>query len=696
MAKTKTTKTSTLVLLFGAISVLAAAAQSLRPGWGSVPYHEVSGTGVTFRVWAPNATSVYVPGQFNSWSTTATPLARELTNGVWTGVWSADVTTASPGQQYKYFINYSGGNVWKHDPRARLVTYSGSSAGANDIIYDPAAFNWNDDQLTPPALTDLVVYELHPGTFAASSTPSRFLAATNYLDYLKSLGVNAVEVMPIAEFPGDNSWGYNPAQLFAVENIGYGGTDGFKAFVHACHLRGLAVLLDVVHNHYGPSDLDMWDFDGWAGPGPLGGGIYFNQSNSDLQNTPYGATRPNFNSQQVCNFVQDSFTMWLAEDHVDGFRWDTPGLMMNADNYGYIPAAGSLIATINSMIHSSYSGKISISEDVYNSFGFDSAWDTTFPYYVTPVLTNTLDANRDMSVIANAVQYNVRYGGTASSRRVAFLESHDVVGDLNGGIRLVTAIDPASPTSYRARKLSTLGAAVTLTSPGVPMIFQGQEMLENQAFDSSRSVDWTKTNTYHGIVQFYRDLIAARRDLKGYTPGLEGDQCAMLVQDNGSKVIAFHRWKSGAPSQDAVVIANFTGATLGSYAMNFPATGNWYVHLNSDSTNYSSDYGNLGSTMVTASGTPARANVTIGPYSVLILSQTPDAPPQLAITTTNGTLTLSWPSAYSAWGLAVSASLGGNPGWSPVSSSQYETNASTISVSIPPAGAGSFYRLQKM
>src|SRR5208283_462850 len=97
---------------------------------------------------------------------------------------------------------------------------------------------------------------------------------------------------------------------------------------------------------------------------------------------------------------------------------------------------------------------------------------------------NTADTNRDMSVIANAIQYNVRYGGNASSARVAFLESHDVVGDLDGGVRLVTSIDPVTPNSYRARKLSTLGTIVAFTSPGIPMLFQGQEMLENQSFDS--------------------------------------------------------------------------------------------------------------------------------------------------------------------------------------------------------------------
>ena len=619
-----------------------------------------------------------------------------MTGGTWTGVWSADVNGSLVGQQYKYFINYSGGSVWKHDPRARLVTYAGSASGANDIIYDPGAFQWKGDQLGPPALNDLCIYELHIGTFYTNGASSKFIAATNRLDYLKSLGFNAVEVMPIAEFPGSDSWGYNLAQPFAVENSAYGGSDGFKTFVQACHLRGLAVLLDVVHNHYGPNDLDMWNFDGWSGGGSIGGGIYFYQSNSNLQITPYGNTRPNFSSLQVSNFVQDNFTMWLGECHVDGFRWDTPGLMMNANNYGYIASAGNLINTINSMIHSAYPGKISIAEDVYNSFGFDSAWDTTYPWYFTPVLTTNLDSNRDMNLVANAVQNNVRYGGPAGTGRVAFLESHDVVGNLNGGVRLVTAIDSATPNSYRARKLSTLGAAVTFTAPGVPMLFQGQEMLENQSFSSSLPVDWSKTNTYSYIVQFYRDLVAARRNLKGYTPGLEGDSCAMLQVDNVNKLIAFHRWKSSAPNQDALVVANFSNVALSNYSIPFPAPGAWYMHLNSDLTKYGPDYSNVGSSIVSASGSAPSGTIAIGPYSVLIFSQTPDAPPEVTINPGQSALNISWPSSYSGWALSTSTSLGTSAAWTQVPPSQYQTNSSNTFISVVPAGSSAFYRLQKL
>lgn len=688
------TKIGLGLLAAALVTCRVAEAQSTRPGWGSTPYNDAAGAGVTFRVWAPNATSVYVPGTFNNWSTTATPLTQEQTNGALDGIWSADVAGVAAGAQYKYYIN-NGGGLWKHDPRSRWVTSAGSASGANDIVYDPNAFNWNGDSLNPPALKNLFIYELHMGTFPSSATPSRFIAATNHLDYLKNLGVNAVEVMPIAEFGNSgNSWDYDPAQQFAVDNDQYGGPDGFKTFVQACHARGIAVLLDVVHNHYGPGLLDMWNFDGFAGSNSLGGGgIYFYQSDTNLQITPWGDTRPNFNSPQVDNFVQDSFTLWLGEYHVDGFRWDTPDAMMHGNDGTYIPAAGNLIGAINAMIHTN-SGKISIAEDVYQAFDFDSAWDTSYPFTFTPVLTNTADSSRDMTVVEDAVEYNVRYGGTASLSRVAFLESHDVVGDLNGGVRLVTAIDPGAPSSYRARKLSTLGAAVTVTAPGIPMIFQGQEMLENQSFDSGLDVDWSKTNTYSYIVQFYHDLITARRDLNGFTPGLEGDQCTMLRVDNTAKLIAFSRWNSADSNQNAVVIANFAGSTVNNYSIPFPSAGVWYAHLNSDSTNYGPDYGNNGSSLVTASGSPASGAVSVGPYSALVLSQTPPVRPQLAITQTNGVVNIAWPADYFGWLLNFAPSLSGTPRWTAFPIAKYQTNAASVSVNVNPSASQAYYQLQ--
>jgi hypothetical protein len=170
----------------------------------------------------------------------------------------------------------------------------------------------------------------------------------------------------------------------------------------------------------------------------------------------------------------------------------------------------------------------------------------------------------------------------------------------------------------------------------------------------------------------------------------------MLQVDNANKLVAFHRWTSAAPNQDAVVIANFANDTLNNYNLNFPSAGNWYVQFNSDSTNYGSDYGNVGSYVVTASGSPATASITIGPYSALILSQVPNVSPTLAITQTNGIATISWLNSYSGWVLDSSATLAGNPPpWNQVSASQYQTNSTTIYINAIPSGGAVFYRLRK-
>jgi 1,4-alpha-glucan branching enzyme len=451
----------------------------------------------------------------------------------------------------------------------------------------------------------------------------------------------------------------------------------------------MTVFLDVVHNHWGPTDLDLWDFDGWSGGGN-GGGIYFYQD-STLCCTPYGS-RPDYSRQPVRDYIQQNFQMWLDECHVDGFRWDTPGLMMNAGNT-FIPDAATLISTITGMMYSNYPGKINIAEDVMG-YGFDSTWDTTFYNYVTPQLAAATDSSRDMGAISYAVTSNTRFNVPGGVNRVAFLESHDIVGDLNNGVRLVTSIDTNTPNSYHARKLSTLGAAVTFTAPAVPMVFQGQDMLENLQFSSSRPVDWTKTNTYSGIVQLYHDLIRARRNLDSYTPGLKGDQCSMITVDNGSKLVAYQRWQTGTTNQ-AVVVANFSGVPRSGYSLTFPQAGKWYVHFNSDSRSYSADFGNIGSTVVTASGTPATGVVTISPYSALILSQVPPQP-QLTVTQSNGVTTVAWPNAYSTWTLQATTTLAGNPlPWSAVPATQYQKNATAIYINPAQSSAPAFYRLRK-
>lgn len=174
---------------------------------------------------------------------------------------------AKVGSEYKYRIINGDKQLFRIDPYARAVT---GSVG-NAIVVDPA-FDWSDGKFQLPAINELVVDELHLGTFhdKEQGIGDKFAETTSKLDHLQRLGVNLIEVMPLAQFPGYSSWGYNPSCVFAVET-NYGGPLGFKRFVKAAHQAGIGVVLDVVYNHFGPSDLELWQFDGWSENGQGGG-----------------------------------------------------------------------------------------------------------------------------------------------------------------------------------------------------------------------------------------------------------------------------------------------------------------------------------------------------------------------------------------------------------------------------------------
>ena len=215
------------------------------PGMGAI-FHP---NGIFFRVWAPHAKKVYVTGTFNDWNKESNPLTHEEN-----GYWSGNVENAKSGDEYKYILDTEKGMLERNDPYARALT---NSVG-NSIIHDPN-YDWGTSTFQMPAWNKLVIYELHIGTFNVreKDKPGDFYGIIDRLDYLKALGINAIEIMPPTEFPGGFSWGYNPSHAFAVE-ADYGGPKAFKDFVKAAHEHGIAVIIDVVYNHYGPGDLDMW------------------------------------------------------------------------------------------------------------------------------------------------------------------------------------------------------------------------------------------------------------------------------------------------------------------------------------------------------------------------------------------------------------------------------------------------------
>ncbi|MAW60084.1 MAG: 1,4-alpha-glucan branching protein [Planctomycetes bacterium] len=589
---------------------------------GADRYRSTEVNGTSFRVWAPFADSVHLAGSFNGWSDTAMPMVAEGN-----GNWSLDVRNVKHGARYQYVIRNGGNTLWRNDPRARQVT---SSVG-DSIVIDPEAYAWSGGSFSTPAWNEMVVYEMHIGTFndpAAGGAVGTFQQAEQRLDDLADLGINVIQLMPIAEFAGDYSWGYNYGHPFAVESA-YGGAEALKSFVDAAHARGIAVTTDVVNNHWGPTDMDLWQFDGWsAGPGY--GGIYF--YNDARSQTPWGDTRPDYGRNEVRQYIRDNALYWLEEYRLDGLRWDSTSYMRRGPT-GDIPEAWSLMQWANDEIDARMPWKISIAEDMWSNpwitqssgaggAGFDAQWDPNFVHPIRGALIPSNDADRDMGAVSNAIGY--RYNGDAF-QRLLYTESHDE--NANGRSRLPEEIWPGNADSWYSKKRSTLGAALVMTSPGIPMLFQGQEFLEDGYFSDSDPLDWSKRTTFAGIRRLYRDLIRLRRNWWNETRGLRGQQLHIHHVNHNDKMVAFHRWDQGGPGDDVIVIANFSSQAWTNYRIGLPRTGTWKVRFNSDSALYDASFGGHPSVDVVADpnipwdGMAASAAISIGPYTAVILSQ---------------------------------------------------------------------------
>jgi 1,4-alpha-glucan branching enzyme len=599
---------------------------SVRPGMGALPYTG----GTTFRVWAPFAKSVCVAGRFNSWHMTANLLTHEGN-----GYWSADIPEARVGDQYKFVLTspFRNDPLWKNDPYARALT---NSVG-NSIIAE-TDYLWTTAGYSTPAWNELVIYELHVGSFrfdpGSRNGRGNFDTVIGCLDYLVDLGVNAIQLLPADEFPTDISWGYNPANIFAIEES-YGGPNGLRRLVDAAHARGIAVIFDVVYNHLGPDDLDLWQFDSWNQNGL--GGIYF--YNDWRMVTPWGWTRPDYGRGEVRWFLRDNVLRWLEQRQCDGLRFDATGWIRNVwgrnnDPGSDVPDGWSLLQWMNNEVRARQPWKITIAEDMQDNewitkpvdahgAGFGAQWGAGFLHHVRDAIIPEDDSGRDMEAVRWAIDQ--RFNGDAF-QRVIYTESHDEVAERTGNARVPELIWRGNADSYYSQKRSTLGAALVFTAPGIPMIFMGQEFLEWGAWTDARQLDWSKTTQFAGIRKLYRDLIRLRRNWYNTSAGLKGHHVNVHHVNHGDKVIAFHRWDRGGARDDVVVIANFADRAYQDYRIGLPRGGLWRVRFNSDWTGYSGAFRGVASFDSWSAPGPRdgmsyQAGFGIGPYTCLILSQ---------------------------------------------------------------------------
>lgn len=573
------------------------------------------GNKADFRVWAPFAQAVAISGTF----TPNGPVSMENDGD---GYWHASIKDVEPGQQYQYRITTQSGEiVERNDPRARAIT---SSDKGFSVIVDND-FEWGDTPFTPKPNNEQIIYELHIGTFHRpdAATPGTFATAIEKLDYLKELGVTTIELMPITSMAYSNGWGYAPNYIFSVESM-LGGRHGLMEFVKACHERDMGVILDVVYNHF-YGDTDLWQFDGWSENNR--GGIYF--YNDERGDTPWGG-RPDYGRAEVRQFILDNITMWLSEYRLDGLRVDSTIYMRNTEGRDSDPAhdigdAWLLLQDIVELAHKINPNALMIAEDCASNqyitkqraeggCGFDAQWELGFPH----ALRDGLGLAYGMPPTLVGIRYELEhsYNGNAFEK-IIFSDSHDTAA--NGSVRLNDAAAPKDPTSLPARQKSLLAASLMLTAPGIPMLLQGAEFLQEGAFNDWQALEWENYEKHGDFTLAHAHLAALRRNQYGNSAGLLGQYTEIIHQDDTNHVIAFRRW-SDEPKSSVFVLANFSDVAFHDYHLPLPSAGAWEVRFNSTWKGYSKDFPESTISTITADDS-GHASIALAPYMVLIASQ---------------------------------------------------------------------------
>lgn len=526
--------------------------------------------GTVFRVWAPNATSAAVRGQFNGWG-----LGDPMTS-LGGGDWVTYVANASNNQRYKYYFGPSTGGIWAPDLYGRAIDEGDNN---NNLIFDPTLFTWTDAGFARPALEELVIYQLHMGTFSGGNGdpvgvpafPSGFRDAEARASHLSDLGVNAVMLNPVMEFPGEESAGYNPMSQFAPERT-YGAPNDLKRLIDALHARGIVVLLDIVWNHQSISNNVYWNYDGAQS--------YFDDPPQD---TPWGS-QLDFDRVEVRDHLIQSMHAWLEEYHFDGFRMDATDFM----NYETHGAAGwALMQRMNDEIDNRWADRIVIAEQLpdddwvtrptsIGGAGFDAQYFDAFTDRLREQILAAAFGDPSMTTLRDVIN---GYGQYLSSNRVVnYVELHDEAWASSGGQRLVRTIDPSAPHDDEyARGRTMLAQGFTMLAPGIPALLQGTEWLESIDFGtgSGNRIDWAKKTQYADVYAYYQQLIGLRTT----RPELRADGYWQVTHLNdGANVIA---WRRGLGQDTLMVVANFSNTDYSGYRIGVPVDQNWVEVLNS-------------------------------------------------------------------------------------------------------------------
>jgi len=521
------------------VRTLTAPPKNLRRG-----AHEIKPGMVSFALWAPWKKSVHLVGDFNHWDARATPL-QVLQDGLW---WV--VLKLSPGTHaYQFVID---GQTWIADPYAtRLHWVEGRDQPHSLFTVGEKPYRWGDEHFQARPLNQLIIYEMHVGNFSPEGT---FRGVTERLDYIRDLGVNAIELMPIQEFPGDQSWGYNPAFFFCPETA-YGNVEDLKTLVDQAHQRGISVILHMVFNHtdalnpltrlYAYQDSPYFGSDG----------------------NPWGF--PDFNhwSDATKVYIRDIQDYWLFEFHIDGFRYDySEGIGWDAENgLSFITWAARQTKPHVYLIAENIPDPTGV---VHNTQA-DAAWHSSFSYLLrAQLMESDYMGNRygDMQGVMNVMIFS-QEGFSDNAQAINYLESHD-----EDRIAHSIRSNPPLDIDEAVRAKAKLGAVALFTATGVPMLYAGQEfgMSHPKSIDVHK-LDWDRLQDpgWESMRHYYASLA----HLHSSTPCLTLNQIEPVLVDEERKIIIFKRWDEGG--SQVMVGLNFTPGAQ-TLEVTFPRGGTWH------------------------------------------------------------------------------------------------------------------------
>ena len=578
--------------------------------------------GATFRVWGGGATAVHVLGSFIGW--TAAPENRLLPAG--NGQWWGFVQGAKDRDKYKFWVVGEAGGGWKRDPYARELEWS-----SGDCIIRAQDFPWHDTKYVTPRFENFLIYQLHVGVYSTPRWPPHpgtFLDVAEKLPYLSDLGVSAIQLLPVQEFPSTFSMGYNGLDFFSPESdfsvaetdlppyvarlnallaskglAHYaqddlvGESNQLRALVDLAHAHGIAVIFDVVYNHagggFGKQSICFFDRQNGIDDEPqrFENSLYFTPKDHA------GGRVFNFGSPDVRAFLIENAKFLLKEFRIDGLRYDQTSVI---DHDG-APHGWRFLQDLSSTVRFLRPGAFQKAE-YWNvnplvvrpvsegGAGFDSSLTDGLRIAIRQVVAMASipgDQPLPMTRIAETLW---PAGFQNSWSFVQGPENHDLVlRDPMGGReeRIPRLADPGNPRSWYARSRSRVATGLCLTAPGVPMLFMGQEFLEDKQWSDNLELRGELRLFWPGLdapdpvmrdfLRFTRELIR----LRWSQPALRAEGFRVVHVHDANRVIALHRWVPGE-GRDVLVVASLSNYTRSGYRIGFPGQGRWLEVFNSD------------------------------------------------------------------------------------------------------------------